>query len=168
MAECSALSAAPRNKSQPQHCGQGAARRLAVAEAAHGRDPVEWEAASAVCWSATFGAVRRPVCVPSEHLGCSAVMAPIRQPARRCTKPHFRREVCRDAPSRALPSRCGSCCQRPDKPAMGSNVETAKPSARFARISGNLRSSHSRAFFWPSSNSSWRNSGEVLNLLDAS
>jgi hypothetical protein len=29
-------------------------------------------------------------------------------------------------------------------------------------------SSHSRAFFRPSSNSSWRNSGEVLNLLEAS
>ena len=41
-------------------------------------------------------------------------------------------------------------------------METAKPSARLARISGRVRFSHSRAFFRPSSNSSWRNSGEVL------
>jgi hypothetical protein len=71
-------------------------------------------------------------------------------------------------PTILLRGECGLRHQRPDKPAIGSNVDTAKPSARFARISGSFRSSHSRAFFRPSSNSSCRNSAEQLNLLDAS
>ena len=58
--------------------------------------------------------------------------------------------------------------QRPDRPACGSKVDTDTPSARFARITGSLRASHSRAFARPSSNSSRRNQGVAFSLLDAS
>jgi hypothetical protein len=73
-------------------------------------------------------------------------------------------------PHRGLPMLSAGTgrCYRPESPSCGSNVDTASPCARFARISGSLRASHSRALARPSSNSSSMNQGVALNLLDAS
>ena len=113
--------------------------------------------------------------IPRREEACSAYSEHSRlillgrgQPAECCAEPHFLGEAGSDRDELCSANPRGPRRQRPDNPAIGSNVDTAKPSARFARINGSLRSSHSRALFRPSSNSSWRNSGDVLNLLEAS